>query len=66
VLVTLGARGGAARRANQGRHFPAVPVAAVDPTAAGDAFIGSLAVFLPSECRVTWKRRSARPVAVAA
>ena len=25
--------------------IPAVPVAAVDPTGAGDAFIGSLAVF---------------------
>src|SRR5262249_41559498 len=27
-------------------HFPAVPVAAADTTGAGDAFIGSLAVFL--------------------
>lgn len=47
VIVTLGGRG-ALLLSKDGKmeHFPAVPVAAVDPTGAGDAFIGSLAVFL--------------------
>jgi ribokinase len=47
VILTLGERGallvdgkGAAE------HVPAVPVEPLDPTGAGDAFIGSLAVFL--------------------
>ena len=46
-VLTLG--GGAALlrgRADHAEHFPAVQVEAVDPTGAGDAFIGGLAVFL--------------------
>jgi ribokinase len=46
VIVTLGERGALLVADNVVRHFPAVAVRAVDPTAAGDAFIGSLAVFL--------------------
>jgi ribokinase len=44
VIVTLGDRGAVV--VDDGvLHVPAVPVPAIDPTAAGDAFIGSLAVF---------------------
>jgi ribokinase len=46
VLVTLGGRGVLIVTAQAAEHVPAVPVQAVDPTGAGDAFIGSLAVFL--------------------
>jgi len=46
VLVTLGERGVLIATADSCEHVPAVPVDAVDPTGAGDAFIGALAVFL--------------------
>src|SRR5262249_29270950 len=46
VLVTLGARGVLVVTEKTAEHIPAVPVEAVDPTGAGDAFIGALAVFL--------------------
>jgi ribokinase len=47
VLVTLGDRGSLLVSQNgKADHYPAHPVTAVDPTGAGDAFIGSLAVFL--------------------
>jgi ribokinase len=47
VLVTLGNRGALlVSKDGRAQHFPALPVTAVDPTGAGDAFIGSLAVFL--------------------
>lgn len=46
VLVTLGARGVLAVTDTDGWHCPALKVTAVDPTGAGDAFIGSLAVYL--------------------
>jgi ribokinase len=46
VLVTLGDRGALMVEGPTAEHVPAVPVKAVDPTGAGDAFIGSLAVFL--------------------
>jgi ribokinase len=45
VLVTLGDRGVLLLHDDEALAIPAVPVAAVDPTGAGDAFIGSLAVF---------------------
>ncbi len=46
VILTLGARG-AILASRSGRvHVPAFTVSAVDTTGAGDAFIGSLAVFL--------------------
>lgn len=45
VVVTLGARG-ALLVGETIDHVPAVPVRAVDPTAAGDTFLGALAVFL--------------------
>ncbi len=46
VIVTLGARGALCVTADGAEHIPALRVEAVDPTAAGDAFIGALAVFL--------------------
>jgi ribokinase len=57
VILTLGGRG-AILASHSGRvHVPAFPVSTVDTTGAGDAFIGSLAVFLtegmPDEEAVT-------------
>jgi ribokinase len=46
VIVTLGSRGVLVADAAAVEHIPAVAVEAVDSTGAGDAFIGSLAVFL--------------------
>jgi ribokinase len=45
VAVTLGERGALLVENEKATHVPAVTVSAVDPTGAGDAFIGSLAVF---------------------
>jgi ribokinase len=46
VLVTLGDRGVLLRSGESSEHMPALPVQAVDSSGAGDAFLGSLAVFL--------------------
>src|SRR5262249_25665732 len=46
LLVTLGPQGVLLMHGETGEHLPSVPVAAVDASGAGDAFIGSLAVFL--------------------
>lgn len=46
VVATLGDRGCYWASAEGERHFPAPPVAAVDTTAAGDAFNGALALFV--------------------
>jgi ribokinase len=46
VILTLGERGALVVDGDAVEHIPAVRVAAVDPTGAGDAFIGSLAVYL--------------------
>jgi ribokinase len=46
VVLTLGERGCLVVEADSARHLPVEPVAAVDTTGAGDAFIGSLAYFL--------------------
>jgi ribokinase len=45
VVVTLGDRGAVLLDGDGATHIPAVPVAAVDPTGAGDAFTAGLAVF---------------------
>jgi ribokinase len=46
VIVTLGERGVLYVDADEALHVPALKVHAVDPTGAGDAFIGGLAVYL--------------------
>jgi len=46
VILTLGERGVLVVDPETAVHVPALRVDAVDPTGAGDAFIGSLAVFL--------------------
>jgi len=46
VILTLGARGALLASRSARVHVPPFPVSAVDTTGAGDAFIGSLAVFL--------------------
>lgn len=46
IVITLGARGALLADASGHVHIPPFPVTAVDTTGAGDAFIGSLAVFL--------------------
>jgi ribokinase len=46
VLITLGASGSLLASREGVRHIPAFAVDAVDSTGAGDAFIGSFAVFL--------------------
>jgi ribokinase len=46
VVITLGARGSLLADASGHTHVPPFPVTPTDTTGAGDAFIGSLAVFL--------------------
>jgi ribokinase len=46
VIITLGANGSLLAGREGKEHLPAFPVKAVDSTGAGDAFIGSFAVFL--------------------
>ena len=46
VLLTLGRRGAWLDEENGQRHLPTVAVEAIDPTGAGDAFIGALAMGL--------------------
>jgi ribokinase len=46
VILTLGERGVLVIDEKKAEHIPSVKVNAVDPTGAGDAFIGCLSVFL--------------------
>jgi ribokinase len=46
VIVTLGANGSLLAGKEGMEHLPAFPVKSIDSTGAGDAFIGSFAVFL--------------------
>jgi ribokinase len=46
VILTLGANGSLLGTREGMEHLPAFPVKAIDSTGAGDAFIGSFAVFL--------------------
>ncbi len=54
VLITLGSRGTLLATADRELLIPAMPVSAVDTTAAGDAFNGGLAWAIGASCR--WKR----------
>lgn len=46
VIITLGANGCLLAGPDKREHLPAFPVRSIDSTGAGDAFIGSFAVFL--------------------
>jgi ribokinase len=46
IIITLGANGSLAAGPDGSEHLPAFPVKSIDSTGAGDAFIGSFAVFL--------------------
>ena len=46
VIITLGANGSLLSNREVTEHLPAFPVKSIDSTGAGDAFIGSFAVFL--------------------
>jgi ribokinase len=63
VIVTLGSRGALVANGQGLAHLPAFPVRAVDPTGAGDAFIGGLAVFLAEGCPLPEAVRRAAAVA---
>ncbi len=63
VIVTLAARGALIVTENACEHVLGLPVQAVDPTAAGDAFAGSLAVFLAEGLALSDAVRRANAVA---
>jgi ribokinase len=46
VIITLGSKGSLLAGLDVSKHVPAFPVKSIDSTGAGDAFIGSFAVFL--------------------
>ena len=66
VVVTLGADGALVVEGGQASHVPAVPVTAVDTTAAGDAFCGGLADALAGGASLQEAARRAVRVAAAA
>ena len=66
VVVTLGADGALVVEHGQASHVPAVPVTAVDTTAAGDAFCGGLADALATGATLQDAARRAVRVAAAA
>ena len=66
VVVTLGADGALVVEDGQALHVPAVPVRAVDTTAAGDAFCGGLADALAGGADLQQAARRAVRVAAAA
>ena len=64
LIVTLGSEGAILVDGASAEHVPARKVTAVDPTGAGDAFIGSLSVFWAQGC--TLREAAQRASAVAA
>jgi len=63
VILTLGERGAMLVDQDSVENIPAVKVNAVDPTGAGDAFVGSLAVFLGEGLSISKAIRRANAVA---
>jgi ribokinase len=63
VVMTLGSRGSMLVNATTVEHVPVDPVAAVDTTGAGDAFVGSLSYFFAREVPVLDAMRRANCVA---
>jgi ribokinase len=49
VIITLGSNGSLLASREKREHLPAFPVKSIDSTGAGDAFIGSFAVFLAEQ-----------------
>lgn len=63
VILTLGERGALLVDGGTAEHIPAVAVQAVDPTGAGDAFIGSLAAYWAAGLPLNTAIRRANAVA---
>jgi ribokinase len=63
VVLTLGAEGTAVFEGEQVHRVPGIQVAALDTTGAGDAFIGSMAVFWAEGCDLAEAARRANAVA---
>ncbi len=63
VIVTLGERGALVVEQNAVEHLPPIRIEAVDPTGAGDAFIGSLATFLGEGMQLRTGVRRANAIA---
>jgi ribokinase len=63
LIITLGGDGCLVATAETLEHVAASPVQCVDPTGAGDAFVGGLAVFLGEGCSVSQAARQASAVA---
>ena len=63
VIVTMGERGALCVDVGGAQHVPPHRVEAVDPTGAGDAFIGALAVFLGEGLDLATAARQANVVA---
>lgn len=63
VILTLGERGSLLVTAGEAVHVPATPVAALDSTGAGDAFVGSLAYFLAAGKSLAEATRRANHIA---
>ncbi len=63
VVVTLGARGALVVTETATDHVPALAVSAIDTTGAGDAFIGSLCVFLAMGVTISEAVKKANAVA---
>jgi ribokinase len=63
LIVTLGSEGAILVDANDAEHIPAPKVIAVDPTGAGDAFIGSLACCWAQGCSLREAARRASTLA---
>ncbi len=59
IFITLGGQGAMAVNGSQTIHLPAFNVPAVDTTAAGDAFVGSLAAALAEKCPLNTALRRA-------
>ena len=64
--MTLGERGVLFADAQNSQHVAVIPVEAVDPTGAGDAFIGGLAVYLAGGLGMWGAVRQANVVAALA
>jgi ribokinase len=63
VVLTLGERGCLVVDGNETTLLPAPRVQAIDTTGAGDAFVGSLAVYVATGCTLVEAARRANVIA---